>query len=59
MQALDSKGVPALIYAAYEGHKEVIKLMLSMGAKVNALDLNQSTALVAASGVGHIEIVDM
>ena len=51
---------PALVWAADEGHTEVVRLLLSKGADINATDLmGQRTALMFAAQKGSKEIVDL
>mmetsp|Transcript_26923 Transcript_26923/g.88041 ORF Transcript_26923/g.88041 Transcript_26923/m.88041 type:complete len:328 (-) Transcript_26923:15-998(-) len=47
----------ALKWAAYAGHAEVVQLLISLGAKVNAEDENGWTALHEACMLGHAETV--
>lgn len=42
------KGTTALIVAAFEGQDEVVKVLLSNGAKPNLTDENGNTALLAS-----------
>jgi ankyrin repeat protein len=50
-----SPGTHALSFAAHEGHKEVVQLLLAKGADVNAKDKKGKTALMWASREGHKE----
>jgi ankyrin repeat protein len=54
-----SIGSTALIFASEHGHKEVVQLLLSKGAKVNAKTDWGDTALLNASAYGHKEVVQM
>jgi len=55
----DQKGVTALIYAATEGHTNIVQLLLENGAKVNAANENGNTALMQAAHNGHTNIVQL
>ena len=48
-----------LIYAAFNGHLEIAKLLVKSGADVNAVSRNGSSALLVASRGGHIDIVKL
>ena len=50
-------GWSALIYAAKEGHLEVVQLLLQNGAEPNPPDNSSHTALRGASLFGHDEVV--
>ncbi|KAJ7177593.1 ankyrin repeat-containing domain protein, partial [Mycena filopes] len=49
----------ALRAAAYSGHKEIVKLLISCGADVNAQFGQYGNALQAAVYRGHKEIVQL
>lgn len=49
----------ALMRAAYNGHLEVVKLLLDKGAKVNIQNEAGSTSLMKAAYNGHFEIVKL
>jgi ankyrin repeat protein len=49
----------ALQAASYEGHHEIVKLLLDNGAVVNAQGGKYGNALQAASYEGHHEIVKL
>ena len=53
---LDGNGDAPLVMAAYEGHNEIVKLLLEAGADVTAVDPGmKATALHAASYAGRTE----
>ena len=53
---LDSSSDAPLVMAAYEGHNEIVKLLLEAGADVAAVDPGmKATALHAASYAGRTE----
>lgn len=51
------EGAPPLWCAAAVGHLNVVKLLVSRGAKVNSITNTNSTPLRAACFDGHFEIV--
>lgn len=51
------KGTTALIVAAFEGQDEVVKVLLSNGAKPNLTDENGNTALLASVSADKLSIV--
>ncbi len=48
-----------LMTAAFEGHTETMKSLISDGADVNARSEDNETALMAAAIMGHEDIVDI
>ncbi|MBL8444533.1 MAG: ankyrin repeat domain-containing protein [Zoogloeaceae bacterium] len=50
-------GWTPLIYAAFEGHIELVERFLTLGANVNALAPNGSNALMFAARNGHMPVV--
>ena len=44
--------------AAVTGDVEIVKLLLKNNARVDALDINQSTALHRAAAYNHSEVVE-
>ena len=50
---------PALILAAFNGHKDIVEALLDNGADINAVDYNGWTALWHATEIGHKEIVNL
>lgn len=53
----DYSGNSALVWAAWAGHLDIVKLLLEYGADVRALDENGNTALFDAARRGHAEVV--
>lgn len=51
------EGAPPLWCAAAAGHLDIVKLLISHGAKVNSTTRTNSTPLRAACFDGHLEIV--
>ncbi len=54
----DKDGLTPLIWAAIQGHEEVVKLLLERGADLEAKNHNGDTALMWASAMGHKDVVD-
>jgi ankyrin repeat protein len=52
---VDRMGKPAALYAAGQGQREVLRVLLDAGAPVNAAYENQLTALMWAAGQGHLD----
>ena len=52
----DSTGYTGLHYAALNGHKDIVALLLKYGANPNIVDNNGSTALHLASWRGNYDI---
>ena len=55
----DVFGHTALMFAAGEGHLEIVQILLAQGAEVNALNQVGATALSRAKAKGHTEIVNL
>lgn len=55
----DPKGWTPLIYAAFEGRKEIVAYLLTLGIDINAQSANGISALMAASRNGHLEVVKL
>jgi hypothetical protein len=50
----------ALFWASFKGYKDSVKLLLSQpGIKLDAIDIDGGTALMAAAENGHAEIAEM
>ena len=58
VNAIDDDWTP-LKYAAHEGHKEVVELLIAEGAGVNTKTDDGWTPLILAAIKGHKEIVDL
>ncbi|MCX7172498.1 MAG: ankyrin repeat domain-containing protein [Proteobacteria bacterium] len=54
---LDPEGWTPLIYAAFEGHTEIVRFLLTQDIDIDAQAENGMTALMAGSRHGHLEIV--
>ncbi|XP_035212769.1 KN motif and ankyrin repeat domain-containing protein 1-like [Stegodyphus dumicola] len=52
-------GQTALMLAVSHGKKEIVKMLLDVGAEVNLQDKDGSTALMCAAEHGHLEIVKL
>jgi ankyrin repeat protein len=48
-----------LYFACFEGHIEVVKLLLKNGANVNTVDKFDQTPLYIACLYGHMEIIKL
>ena len=63
MNAKDDDGSTPLHVAAYNGHKEIVVLLIDAGADVNAQDVLGSnkgkTPLNAANEENHTELADL
>ena len=57
--AMSMRGATALHEAAWNGHKEVVELLLSQGADKNATDHEGKTVLHSAAWRGNKEIVEL
>ena len=55
----DQGGETALHKAAAGGHKDVVQLLLSKGALVDAMDMRENTPLHLAASGGHTSIVEL
>lgn len=49
----------ALMVASFEGHLDIVQLLLDNGAEVNDVDSTGMTALMLAAERGHLEIVKL
>ena len=54
----DKDGLTPLIWAAIQGHEEVVRLLLERGGDLEAKNHNGDTALMWASLMGHKDVVD-
>ena len=55
----DYDGKTALIYASYDGNREIVELLINNGAEVNTVDEDGRTALIYAIWDGDKRIVDL
>lgn len=53
----DPEGWTPLIYAAFEGHGEIVAYLLTLDIDIDAQSANGISALMAASRNGHFQIV--
>ena len=58
VNAKNSNGTTALMYASANGHADVAELLLKNGANVNAKDNDSRTALILAAFNGHVDVVE-
>lgn len=56
---IDPEGWTPLIYAAFEGHAEIVRFLLTLDIDIDAQAENGLTALMAASRHGHLDIVQI
>jgi uncharacterized protein len=54
----DKDGLTPMIWAAIQGHEEVVRLLLERGGDLEAKNHNGDTALMWASLMGHKDLVD-
>lgn len=54
---IDPEGWTPLIYAAFEGHVDIVTYLLTLDLDINAQSANGISALMAASRNGHLEVV--
>jgi ankyrin repeat protein len=57
INAKDEKGETALHYAASQGHEEMVRLLLEMGADISGRNVDGWTALHHAAFWGHSKVV--
>jgi len=55
----DNNGSTALMWAADNGHTEIVRLLIDKGADINTENNYGYTALMEAAGAGHTEIVEL
>jgi len=56
INAKDSEGVTALIWAAYYGNTDVVRVLIEKGADINVSNSRKQTALHLAADKGHTNI---
>jgi ankyrin repeat protein len=54
---IDPEGWTPLIYAAFEGHTELVRFLLTLDIDIDAQSENGMTALMAAIRNGHLDVV--
>ena len=54
---INTPGWTPLIYAAFEGHLDIVDILIARGANPDLLAPNQASALMYAARNGHIEVV--
>ena len=60
IDCLDAEtGNTALIYAAENGHREIVESLLKAGSKINIQSLSGNTALMRAAAKGHDKVVQI
>ncbi len=57
INAMDTYGKTALMYAAQKGQLSIVKYLIAQGADVNHKDSNGATALTDAAQFGNLEVV--
>ncbi|MBS1970147.1 MAG: ankyrin repeat domain-containing protein [Bdellovibrionales bacterium] len=55
----DHKGYSALMYAAYNGHKDLVITLIAQGADIESPDKGGSTILMGVAFKGHTEIAEI
>lgn len=55
----DRDGLTPLIWAAIQGHEEIVRLLLERGGDLEARNHNGDTALMWASLMGHKDVVEL
>jgi cytohesin len=59
VDAIDDRGQTRLHTAAFEGYKEVVKLLIDNGADINAQGIGELRPLHFAAGRGHRDVVEL
>lgn len=55
----DFFGTTALTEAVRFGRKDLVEIMISLGANINVRDANEATPLIIAATYGYMEIVEL
>ncbi len=58
VNASNSQGMTPLMFAAKQGHAEIVRVLLQHGATVNLIDAKEKCALVHAAQNGHLEVIN-
>ncbi len=59
LDAKDKKGYSPLMLAAYHGHLEAVRLLLSLTPDIESRDNNGNSILMAATFNGHFSVVEL
>lgn len=59
VEAADSDGFTALLWASMKGHKDIVELLLASGAQPDKENTYGRTALLCASASGHKDVVEV
>ncbi|MDV6234829.1 ankyrin repeat domain-containing protein [Leptospira ellisii] len=59
MEETDSRGYTVLMLAAYHGHEETVRFLISRGADVNSTDVGGNSILMGAAFKGYYNIVKL
>ena len=57
VNAVNSAGTTALMFASKQGHLDVVRLLLTRGALINLIDKFETSALVFAARSGHLNVI--
>ena len=55
----DNSGRSSIIAASYQGHVNVVELLLSKGANIDDKDNDSRSSIIAASSQGHVNVVEL
>ena len=57
VNAANTAGLTALMFAAKQGHLDIARLLIQHGAQINLIDKNETSALVYAARSGHLNSI--